>query len=552
MNGLGGRSQHPIGSRFPLRLWLFAFFLAVFTSLPYIVGGISTPAGWEYTGAAAVPAGISVDYNSHLAKMWQGYNEHLDYRLLFTHEAHPALPLVQGFYVVLGWVARLIPNFALVFHSARFLLTIGMVLALWALASRYFEDSESRWTATFLGTIAAGWSWLLLLFAPGMTAEVGPIEFWLIDAFNPLGALFMPHFAAAIILQIVAVLAYDAWLKGDKSRRSLLILTLALAVLSIIQPYGILLFASIIIFVTAYHVWIAKNLTWWRAVWLIVPLAVYAGLTLYQYLIISADPVWADFTAQNQTRSPSPIYYLLGYLPFLIPAIPAVVTIQREKALARWLLPVLWIAVVILLLYAPLPTQRRYLLGLQTPLALLAAYGWSQVLLARFEKPRRRLFTLVYLVLVAVAPFGLILINTVSLSEPVTHPAVFVNPAENAGYTWLRQNGALDSISLTTFNEEGRGSGGKFVAETGLPVFIGHWIETAHFREKIEQVRQFYDPNTDDAWRQEFLKAVNITYIWYDEYAREMGSWNPSNADYLERVFTTPDLDIYQVRSGEN
>ncbi len=536
---------------YPIRVWFFALLLACFTSLPYIIGAMSVPSGWSYTGAAAVPAGISVDYNSHLAKMWQGYGGHLDYRLFFTHESHPSLPLVQGFYLLLGWVARVLPDFALVFHLARFLLTIGMVLALWSLASRFFDDSQARWLTTLLGTVAAGWSWLLLVLMPGMTAEVAPIEFWLIDAFNPLGALFMPHFAAAIILQIVMLLTFDSWLRGS-GIRPLVTLMLSLAALSIIQPYGMVLFVPLILFVTTYHIWIAKTLPFRRALGLVLPLGVHGFLTLYQYLLLNSDPVWADFTAQNQTRSPAPIYYLLGYLPFLIPALPAVLALWREKASSRWMLPILWIGLVILLLYTPLPTQRRYLLGVQTPLALLAAYGWTRILVAYFSLSRRRLLTVLYLALASVAPLGLVLINAVSLSEPYTHTAVFVTRAERAGYQWVRQQALPNSLTLTTFTEGGMGSGGKFVAQTGFSAFIGHWIETAHFREKIGQIGQFYNIDTDDLWRRDFLKAVNITYIWYDDYARTSGDWDPSSAHYLNPVFTIDDLVIYQVQLGGN
>src|SRR5512145_1005975 len=155
--------------RFPVSVWLFALALAAFTSLPYVVGGLSAPQGWQYSGAAAIPNGSQVDYNSHLAKMWQGSWGQWDYHLLFTHEAHPGLPLVQGFYVALGALANLTPfSLPAVYHLARFGLTVGLVLAIWAFAAHYFEKPRERWLATLFGTIVAGWSWLLLVFDPAM------------------------------------------------------------------------------------------------------------------------------------------------------------------------------------------------------------------------------------------------------------------------------------------------------------------------------------------------------------------------------------------------
>src|SRR5215475_3820664 len=123
--------------RFPRSVWLFALVLAFVTSLPYIVGYISTPQGWRYSGALALPSGTEVDYNSHLAKMWQGSRGEWDYHLLFTSEPHPGLPLVQGFYVALGALAHVTPfSLALIYQLARFLLTVGVALAIWVFACR--------------------------------------------------------------------------------------------------------------------------------------------------------------------------------------------------------------------------------------------------------------------------------------------------------------------------------------------------------------------------------------------------------------------------------
>ena len=355
----------------PTSVWLVALLVAVFTSLPYLLGWLNTPEGWVYSGAAVIPSGTEVDYNSHLAKMWQGSRGQWDYHLLFTHEAHPGVPLLQAFYVALGALAAFTPfSLPVVYHLARFLLTAAMVLALWLLAERYFERSRDRWLVLFFGLFASGWSWLILLIDPAQAANVSPIEFWLLDAFNLLGALTMPHFAAAVTLQIVVVLLFDRWLK-DGGWRRLALLTLALALVSLIQPYIILLLGPLLGLVALYHVFVAKKVRLQQILWLAIPLGTHAALVVYQFVAVSNDPVWASFTAQNITASPPILYYLLGYLPFLLPAGVALPALVRRGD--RWWLPLLWVVLVALLLYAPLPTQRRYLLGVQTPLALLAA-----------------------------------------------------------------------------------------------------------------------------------------------------------------------------------
>lgn len=599
--------------RLPLSVWVFALFLAILTSLPYLVGQASTPADWVYSGAASVPAGAQVDFNSHLAKMWQGYRGEWAYHLLFTHEAHPGLPLVQGFYVVLGVLARLTPfSLPAVYHIARFALTVGMALAVWVFTGRFFERPLERWLGLLFGTVVTGVSWALLALDPAGAAQVSPIEFWLIDAYNPLGALYMPHFAAAVILQIVAFLTFEAWVDnggrphrvvptpdetrdvgahggapvsenqsvvgeglrpsstppistdvgaryiapapGNKPRSggvSLITLALALAAESIIQPYVILLVVPLLGILAAYHVFNTHKLTLRRALWLMIPLGVHAGLVGYQYLVLSGDPVWAAFTRQNITLSPSVTYYLLGYLPFIIPAAAGLRRFMMSESDDRWWLPLLWVGLVAGLLYAPFPTQRRYLLGVQTPLAIIAAYGWSRAVLP-WLRPRLRLVTTaLYFAVTGFAFIGLVLVNSVSLSEPYNAdpPTVYYDAEEMAAINWLIENRASpDELVLTTADENGRGSGGRLVAAAGQRVYLGHWIETVDYLDKIAQVRRIYDPATPDSWRRDFLREIGAVYVWYDAYARALGDWNPADADYLTPVFDAGYMVIYRVQ----
>jgi hypothetical protein len=554
-----------ISRRERLAVLAFALALAALTSLPYLCGQLGTPDGWAYSGAPALPVGSVVDYNSHLAKMWQGARGQWDYHLLFTHEPHRGIVLVQGFYVALGALTRLTPfTLPLVYHIARFLLIFGMVLALWAFARHFFEGQRERWLALLFATVVSGWSWLLLFIDPALSKQVSPIEFWLSDAYNLFGALFMPHFAAAVILQIVIVLSFEVWIRNHRDTedtetinqstspapmRQLIILTLALAADAIVQPYIALMILPLLATLTAYYVFSAKRLSLRRMLWLVIPFGVHAGLVLYQYLALNGDPFWANFTAQNQTLSPLVTYYLLGYLPFILPMALGLRVFMVGEADDRWWMPIIWVGFVAMLLYAPFPTQRRYLLGVQTPLAVMAAYGWSRGVLPRIKRSYRPLLTAIYVTLAAVAMLGIWFAN-VGATNPKQNPSLYYSPDELRAFDWLRADDPThERVVLTTFSPDGTGSGGRLVAATGQRVFIGHWIETLNFEKKVEQVRQFYDPATSDTWRQDFLKQIGAGYVWYDEYARRVGAWNPATAPYVEAAFTSDTVIIYRVKS---
>jgi hypothetical protein len=63
----------------------------------------------------------------------------------------------------------------------------------------------------------------------------------------------------------------------------------------------------------------------------------------------------------------------------------------------------------------------------------------------------------------------------------------------------------------------------------------------------MSQIKQFYDAATADDWRHDFLNEIHAMYIWYDISARQLGTWNPADASYLNPVFTSNSVVIYQV-----
>lgn len=527
---------------FPLMVWVYAIVLAMVVSLPHLAALNATPEGGQYSGALAIPEGFRVDYNSHLAKMWQGSRGDFTYELLFTHEDHAELFTVQGFYVALGAIAELFNlNFALTYHLVRFILTITMVLALWRFASYYFGDANGRWLALIFGSLVTGVGWLLLLIAPLLTANVAPIEFWLIDAYNLIGAMYMPHFAAAITLQLIAFLIFEAW-RTKPQPHHIPLLTVILLIDAIIQPYVVLVTFPLFGMLSAYFVFIEKSLPLKQALWLIVPAFAHGGIVIYQYFSIASDPIWATFATQNDTLSPHPLYYIMGYLLFLLPialGIPRLVT--ATKADKRWLLPILWVIIVIVLLYAPIPTQRRYLLGVQSPLAILSVVGVLAILKNRVV----RLALVPYVAVGSIAPMLLIFANVTTLSS--VPRAMFYSADEVTVAEWIRENTATDTLILTTFEPSERGTGGAVVAMTGRRVFIGHWIETADFDMKQAQLHQFYDDTTEDSWRQDFLATIDADYIWYDAEAQTYGDFEPSTATYLDPVIEISDVTLYEV-----
>jgi len=527
-------------SRIPRAVWLFALIFALAAALPYVVGYLNAPSGGAFTGNALEQA--RVDYNSHLAKMQLGLGGAWGYRILFTPEEHPAV-LIQPFYLALGNLARLLGlPLDLVYHAARLIGAFGMVVAIWLLVARFLESPRVRWTAFLLATVTGGAGWLLYLIAPAQTTSLAPIEFWLFDAYTFLAALTFPHFCAAILLLVGLFLSFDGWLHAPTWKLTALVAGMSL-LLGWIQPFDLLLTALVIAALTLWAL-VRGRLVWRQALRLIPVALAHAIPVIYHYAALESHPVWRAFNAQNITLSPPPVYYLFGYAWLLVPAISGVLYLRHARD-GRLLLPVVWTLLTAILVYVPLQVQRRYLMGVQVPLAVLAAVGLEQVYgwwSARGGSQRWGRLLLTAGLLLSALSHALLLASVTLTANPASRPLLFLTADDLDALAWLRAQ-PPEAVALAAFS-----SGGRIPAYTGRRVYLGHWIETMNFPARQRRVQAFFDPaGMSDAERLALLEENGVDVVWYDAAARMLGSWSPDEADFLRPAFVSDSVTIYEV-----
>jgi hypothetical protein len=467
------------------------------------------------------------------------------YRLGFTAEVHePAL--LQTFYVTLGHVVRWTGlSSDMVYFLARAILTALMVWAVWRFTAYYLTEQVALW-ALLLALFGGGIGYLLFFLAPDMTREISPIEFWLQDAYTYFAAFFSPHFAAGIAALATAFLALDRWTSQGISG-SLATLFLASLAVALIQPFDLILIDGALVIAAVYRV-LCRQLQ---------PLHAFAGLILigvshaailgYDWIVLYHFPIWRSFTEQNITLSPPPIYYLLGYAPLLLPAVGGVILAIQRRA-ARWLVPILWLALVAGLVYAPLATQRRFLMGIQTPMATLAVFWLAEAAvpwLRRKIGPRYRSAMIVYAV-TAVLSTILVFAWLIARTRNITDRDLYFSDAMRSGWRWIEEQIPDDSVLLASFANANRIAG-----RTGHRVVLGHWVETADYSYKLAAIQRLFSDDTEDTWRLAFLQAQGADYVWYSAEERALGDWQPRSAPYLRLVFESGDVAIFQVLSGD-
>jgi hypothetical protein len=140
------------------------------------------------------------------------------------------------------------------------------------------------------------------------------------------------------------------------------------------------------------------------------------------------------------------------------------------------------------LLYAPLATQRRYLLGIPAPLAALAVH-WlatdAMPRLVRWNRRRARGVLAAYGALATHTTLALLVWLVLAAGSPA-NADLFTPDSDSAAWAWIRQQTPTESVVLAGFK-----SGGAIAGRTGRRSIVGHWYETIDYPKKREAVGRF-------------------------------------------------------------
>ena len=98
----------------------------------------------------------------------------------------------------------------------------------------------------------------------------------------------------------------------------------------------------------------------------------------------------------------------------------------------------------------------------------------------------------------------------------------------------MKQKSSDNNIILASHNNSG-----NIVLLSALTVFSGHPIET---------LNPNYKYNDNDSKNIQFLKENNISYVFYSDAEKKLGSFNPDEKDYLTKVFEENGTKVYLIK----
>jgi len=535
------------------REWFGAIVIALavagLAQIPYVLGYALARPGIEFTGVIMNPE----DAQSYFAKMLQGREGYWLYTIPFTTEEH-APAFIGGFYLALGHLARTFGlSLVTMWHLARTVADLILFLVTFGFIAQFLDDLRARWTAFLLALCGSGLGWLLFLLDQPYWLDWFPVDFKMPEAHLFFTALTFPHVAFGTALIVSSLWLSLKGLAFPMLGRFVIGAGLVNLGLAIVYPFLIFL---IIATLGLYWLWCvvqAKRMLWREAAVLAAMFAFPAPLVVYYAVTLAVNPVFHAWDAQAVTPSPPVPHYLLAYGLMLLCALPLL-----RRRCSRYAFLWVWVSAVALLVYAPLNPQRRFVEGVQVPLAILTAAGLCEVIIPWIEQTRvfRRIAAqpryspagLERLLLIGFIAFASLSNVYVLASVCVTAVAqqpypLFRTRAEIAGVDWLRANTTRADVVLGAYE-----TGNYIAARAGNRVVLGHWAETVDWQRRMREVERFFNAATDDASRVALLREYRVAYVFWGQAERELGAFDPERAPYLERVFANDQARIYRVR----
>ncbi len=478
------------------------------------------------------------DYAVHIAMLRSGMNGAWGYNLRFTSEPHQTA-YIRMFYIVLGEINRLFDlDPQTIFQIARWIFGYTALFSIYLLAKRTFDDSRWRWTAFFLIVFGSGLGWLQIMFGwiPG---QVTPIDFWLIDCYVLFSLSLFPHFAFTLTLMCLACILYLDYLRSGNWLRILAIIAAALAV-QFVNPIAFAVIDIAIAIMTLFD-WIKKGRMQINGLIVLSIIAItQIPLLAYNFVLLSKDPIWNEFTVQNQTLSPPPIYYLWGFGLFWPFALVGAIRAIRERNMIL-LASLAWTISAFALAYAPFAIQRRFLLGITIPLGLLATRGLVDIFQFISQKNdwlARRIPSLTLLT-------GLLLSLTTLTFIPAQAVYMLGQPKDffyprvlDSAFEWLSIHTEPNDLILSATH-----TGQLLAQETGRRVYVGHTMETLGYATKIIEVKSFYQNESAPNW----LTQIPVQWIVYGPYEQSLSPDFKPGAS-LELVFQNNSVQIYKKK----
>ena len=510
----------------------------VMISAPYILAYQSAGEAYRFGGFLLNP----IDGNSYLAKMYQGWQGSLRFRLPYTIEQGEGGYLFL-FYLALGHLARISgTSIQLIYHLFRIASAIILVIGLWFFFGRIFTGKRTRRLALGLALFGSGMGWLVSFFG------ILSADFWVAEGYPFLSAYTNPHFPLGLAIML-GFLAPSA--QGNSQTNTMLtmqqriIYIISGFVLAVLMPFGVVITGVVLAAALAWEIMespknqlsLMKRLrsilfhsqTGQKLISLILGSV---PVLIYQVWVSRSDPILAAWNAQNITLSPSLWKLIIAYSPIVLAAIPGIYfALKSTEKRTRILL--LWAGLGLILLYIPWNLQRRFISGYMIPLVGLAAITLDRL----YSRKRIVGMAALGLIIVLMVPTNLMIVLGGIQAVENKDASLFLTKDEFLGFKWIEEYTDEQAVILASPE-----MGLLIPAYTGRRVWYGHPFETSEAARMETKVLNYFTGTSSDD-NKEILK--NSDYLFLGKRERDLGEVEIGSG--FEMVFESGEIRIYRI-----
>jgi hypothetical protein len=552
------RSSMPTITR---REWLYVGIVIVvllaITSLPYLYAYLGAPPDRHFMG---------VVYNipDHF-QYFSWLRESRD-KFFVPNQLTPeySTPLLFNFLwwtlgriqVITGW------DYRLLYQITRLLAGAFVIAATYFFCSVVFTNRAKRWTAFLIAVVGSGLGWLLVgEKALRRLADVNsPFAIYTSEPNTFFNILAFPHFAIAtgLIAVIFALILLGQRFQNMRFAWMAAVMSL---LLSVQHAYDMFIIYPVI-GLYALFIWTRDRkfpMYLFKLGVIVVLISMWPALQAFY--ITNADPVWKAVLSQFDNAGAWTV------APWLLPILMGIAWLLAIWALdirTPWkdrddthLFIMAWFLSHFILIYLPLNFQIHLFSGWQVVTGILATIGlytrilpWLQ---KRFDNRSRGQLARYasILLIILVLPTSLYMLAWrffdmksawSSLQDRSADNRYFIPSVEFDALTYLANNVKGDDVVFASLNV------GEFVpALTGARTFLGHWAQTLDFYGKRDMVASFFNTATDDVRREAILTQYGVTYVFYSDEEKALGSYDPSQASFLTQVYDQDGVKVFRV-----
>ncbi|MEA2064869.1 MAG: hypothetical protein U9O66_01050 [Patescibacteria group bacterium] len=532
-------------------MFIISVIIIILTTAPYLYGYFNAPPGQQYLAIHLAPSDLFV-YESYIAQVKDG-------NFLLENLFNNGLPIEKNiniFWLVVGLFAKIF-NLTpiIVFHLSRIFLIPVCLISLYWLIAYFFQDKIKRKTALIITAFSSGLGAVFsvfLQFFEYYDDNIGyynwPLDLWSAESHIFLTFYQSPHFIASFICLILIFLFFLLSIETNKIKFSFLAGVIALFFFNF-HPFFLITFFTVVpVYLLAVLWQKQKGLFLDGLKHFLIICFISLPSILYHFTKFLFDPIAQQKAEQNLCKTTSLFLTIISYgIPLFLAIYAIYYLIKNKKVNNRNLFLIVWLAVNFIIIYLPfLKFQRRLVEGMQIPIAFLATVALFIIYNELKEKNKNLFFLknklMIFALVFIIGSSNIYVIFDNAALIYKQHPIFYIHNENIEAMDWMKKNIDLNKTTIS------HPMIGNFIpAKTNRNVYCGHWVETVNYQKKRARVVWIFKGNSQDDQKKEFLRNSRIEYIFYSDYEKSLGEFQPSEKDYLEMIYQNEKVEIYKI-----